>query len=193
MGGRPGGVGWVQCLATRRRCQRSRVSGVTIQPSRRRRGSAAAIAPSRLRSSSVSSGRSIWRRNTASWWPSTTISRSFERPERSARRASAPRNRYKMQHATLQHRPASSQVNPHDRVFGTHRPWKRPDDRRSTRASRTSSNTRSASASRPCVTTSRPSERVSNSSPCSMTTSAGCPSVSEENQRHDAGAPTSAL
>jgi len=38
--------GWVQCLAIRLRCQRSNVSGVTIQPWRSRRGRAAAIAPS---------------------------------------------------------------------------------------------------------------------------------------------------
>ncbi len=64
------------------------VSGVTIQPPRYGRGSAAAIAPSRVGSSSLSAGRSIWRRNTASWWRSTMISRSLERPERTARRAS---------------------------------------------------------------------------------------------------------
>jgi len=95
VGGRPGrrGLGWVQWRAMRLRCQRSSVSGVTIQPSRSRRGSAAATAPSRLRSSSLSSGRSICRRRTMSWWRSTTISRSLERPDRTVSRASAVRRR----------------------------------------------------------------------------------------------------
>ena len=58
VGGRPAGrMGWVQWRAIRRRCQRSRVSGVTSQPARCDRGKAAATAPSRARSTSASAGR----------------------------------------------------------------------------------------------------------------------------------------
>ena len=49
------------------------------------------------------------------------ISRSFERPDRTASRASDARNRYKIRYTTNQHRPASRQVNDHGRVSGTHR------------------------------------------------------------------------
>ena len=89
VGGLPFGRtgGWVQCRAMRLRCQRSRVSGVTIRPCRSRRGSAAAIAPSSVRSSSLSTGRLFCRRSTVFSWRSTMISRSFERPVRTARRA----------------------------------------------------------------------------------------------------------
>ena len=48
------------------------------------------------------------------------ISRSFERPERTASRTSDARNRYKIQYTRTQHRPASRQVNDHGRVSGTH-------------------------------------------------------------------------
>ena len=120
--GRPGGrCGWVQCRAMRRRCQRNSVSGVTSHPARLGRGSAAAIAASKVRSVSVSSGRSTWRRNTASWWRNTIISRFFERPDRTVSRASDARNRYKIRYTTNQHRPASRHVNDHGRVSGTHR------------------------------------------------------------------------
>jgi ssDNA-binding Zn-finger/Zn-ribbon topoisomerase 1 len=71
----------------------SRVSGVTSQPDRLGRGSAAAGAPSRVRSLSLSVGRSICRRRTVSWWRNTTISRSLERPERTAIRARAAMRR----------------------------------------------------------------------------------------------------
>ena len=120
--GRPGGrCGWVQCPTMRRRCQRNSVSGVTSHPARLGRGSAAAIAASKVRSVSASSGRSTWRRNTASWWRNTIISRFFERPDRTVSRASDARNRYKIRYTTNQHRPASRQVNDHGRVSGTHR------------------------------------------------------------------------
>ena len=119
--GRPGGrCGWVQCRAMRRRCHRNSVSGVTSHPARLGRGSAAAIAASKVRSVSVSSGRSTWRRNTASWWRNTIISRFFERPDRTVSRASDANNRYKIRYTTNQHRPASRQVNDHGRVSGTH-------------------------------------------------------------------------
>ena len=121
--GRPGGrCGWVQCRAMRRRCQRNSVSGVTSHPARLGRGSAAAIAASKVRSVSVSSGRSTWRRNTASWWRNTIISRFFERPDRTVSRASDARNRYKIRYTRIQDRPSSLQVNAHDRVFGTPQP-----------------------------------------------------------------------
>ena len=48
------------------------------------------------------------------------ISRSFERPDRTASRASDARNRYKTRYTRNQDRLASLQVNAHDRVFGTH-------------------------------------------------------------------------
>ena len=121
--GRPGGrCGWVQCRAMRRRCQRNSVSGVTSHPARLGRASAAAIAASKLRSASVNSGRSIWRRSTASWWRNTMISRSLERPERTVSRASDARNRYKIRYARTQDRPASRHINDHGRVSGTHTP-----------------------------------------------------------------------
>ncbi len=89
-------TGWVQCLAMRRRCHRSRVSGVTSHPWRRDRGSAWAMAPSSDRSLSVSVGRLCGRRSTASWWRRTMISMSLERPDRTARRANDVRKRCKM-------------------------------------------------------------------------------------------------
>ena len=120
--GRPGGrCGWVQCPTMRRRCQRNSVSEVTSHPARLGRASAAAIAPSKLRSASVSSGRSTWRRSTASWWRNTMISRSLEQPDRTVSRASDANNRYKIRYTRNQDWPSSLQVNAHDRVFGTHR------------------------------------------------------------------------
>ncbi len=68
----------------------------------------------------VASPDSIETESTASGWRSTMISRSFTRPERTAKRAFAARNRYRMRYTGLQHRPASSQVNAHGRVIGTH-------------------------------------------------------------------------
>jgi hypothetical protein len=91
-------VGWVQWRATRRRCQRNSVSGVTSHPWRWGRGSAWAIAAGSDRSSSVTCRRCVVRLSTASWWRSTMISRSSERPDRTASRASEARNRYKMRH-----------------------------------------------------------------------------------------------
>ena len=104
----------------RRRCQRNSVSEVTSHPARLGRESAAAIAPSKLRSASVSSGRSTWRRSTASWWRNTMISRSFERPDRTVSRASDANNRYKIRDTRNQDRPPSRQVNDHGRASGTH-------------------------------------------------------------------------
>ena len=53
--------------------------------------------------------------------PSLTRTGPFERPDRTANRASDARNRYKIRYTRTQHRPASRQVNAHGRVFGTHR------------------------------------------------------------------------
>ena len=69
---------------------------MTSQPARSRRGSAWPIAASRLRSFSVSVGRLCWRLSTWSWWRRTMISMSFERPDRTARRANVVRKRYRM-------------------------------------------------------------------------------------------------
>ena len=104
-------------IITPTRCQQPSIPHLREGPGR---ASAAAIAPSKLRSASVSSGRSIWRRSTASWWRNTMISRSFERPERTVSQASDARNRYKIRYTRTQHRPASRQVNDHGRVSGTH-------------------------------------------------------------------------
>ncbi len=81
-------VGLCPVGAMRRRCHRGRVSGVTIHSVSCGRGSAAAMAPSSVRSSSLTVGRLIWRRRTPSWWRSTMISSSLDRPERTSRRAS---------------------------------------------------------------------------------------------------------
>ena len=121
--GRPGvRQGWVQWRAIRCRCQRSSVSGLTSQPARRRRGRAAAIAPSRARSSSASAGRLFSRRRTVSWWRSTMISRSFERPERTVKRANEARNRYRMRHIGSQDASATCLVSAYDHILGTHTP-----------------------------------------------------------------------
>jgi hypothetical protein len=50
---------------------------------------------------------------------STMISRSFERPERTARRANAATSRYRMRYMRLHDRPASPQVSAHDPIYGT--------------------------------------------------------------------------
>ena len=114
----------------RRRYQRNKVSSVTSQPARCRRGKAAATAPSRARSSSASAGRLFCRCRTASWWRSTMISRSFECPERTAKRANDTSNRYRTRHmgprmasvapvegATTEFRPAT------DSQHAAHHAW----------------------------------------------------------------------
>ena len=118
---RPGArQGWVQWRAMRRRRQRSRVSGVTSQPARCGRGNAAAMAPSRARSSSASAGRLFWRCRAVSWWRNTMISRSLERPERTAKRANDTSNRYRMRHIGPQDASASCLVSAPDHILGTH-------------------------------------------------------------------------
>jgi hypothetical protein len=104
--GRPGRRGrWVQWRATRCRCQRNNVSGVTSQPVRVGRGSASATAASNDRSSSVTCGRSTLRLSTASWWRNTMISRSLARPDRTASRARPAIRRYRTRHTRRQARP----------------------------------------------------------------------------------------
>ena len=80
----------------------------------------AAIAPSRTRSSSARAGRSVCRRRTVSWWRRTMISRSFECPERTAKRANEASNRYRMRDTGSQDASASCLVSAHDHISGTH-------------------------------------------------------------------------
>ena len=68
-------------------------------------GSAAAMAPSSVRSSSLMAGLSICRRRIESWWRSTMISRSLERPERTASLVRLAMRRYGMRDAAGQPRP----------------------------------------------------------------------------------------
>jgi hypothetical protein len=49
------------------------------------------------------------------------ISRSFERRDRTARRASVAKKRYRMRYTTLEDRSTSCLVSTHDRISGTHR------------------------------------------------------------------------
>ena len=76
-GGRPGALGYVHVLLTRRRCQASRVPGVTIRCSRRRPGSSPAKAASTARSAQRGLGRATCRRKIATSCRGTRISASF--------------------------------------------------------------------------------------------------------------------
>ena len=49
------------------------------------------------------------------------ISRTFERPECTAKRANDTSNRYRMRHMGSQDASASCLVSAHDRILGTHR------------------------------------------------------------------------
>ena len=60
------------------------------------------------------------RRKTASWRRSTTISRSFERPERTAKRAHDTSNRHRTRHIGPQDASASCLVSAHDHILCTH-------------------------------------------------------------------------
>ena len=99
VGGRPRrrDGGWVQWWAMRWRCHRSMASGVMVQRVCSRWGSAAlrssAMTPSRDLYSSSRWGRLFWRRGTVSWWRNTMISRSLERPARTASRTRAAMRR----------------------------------------------------------------------------------------------------
>src|SRR6266540_5790559 len=78
----------VQALATRRRCQRSSVSGLTRKHDQRERGRVRLSAASGARSAGWSLGRDTCRRSTASWWRSTRISRSLAVSPRASRTSS---------------------------------------------------------------------------------------------------------
>ena len=82
IGGRPTRHGYVEPLATSRRCQRSSVVGVTTNERQRARGNRRLAAERKTRSEGLSSGRASWRRSTASSWRSTTISSSLNSSER---------------------------------------------------------------------------------------------------------------
>ena len=56
-----------------------------------------------------------------SWWCKTMISRTFERPERTAKRANDTSNRYRTRHIGPQDASASCLVSAHDRILDTHR------------------------------------------------------------------------
>jgi hypothetical protein len=64
------------------------------------------------------------------------ISRSFERPDRTARRASVAKKRYKMRYTTPEDRTTSCLVSTHDRISGTHRRLPARDDGRHARTDR---------------------------------------------------------
>jgi hypothetical protein len=88
IGGRPGALGCVHCLATRRLCQRSSVPGVAIRRSRSRFGRIRASAASTARSGQDRRGqdrrgqdrrgRGLVRRSTATSWRSANISASLD-------------------------------------------------------------------------------------------------------------------
>ena len=104
----------------RRRCQRSRVSGVTSQ--------ARASTPGERRCVRVEQGPvlvgEIWSVDLAVQHVELVAQHDdlevFERPGRTARRASDASSRYKMRYTKLQDRPAFAQFNDHDRVSNTH-------------------------------------------------------------------------
>lgn len=98
-GARPSRLcGYVQRLATSRRCQRSTVSGLTNSELQLARGSSRLAAASSARSACRSRGRPTCRRRTSSSWRSTMISNSLNSVERkqSATNSSTRRSaRYK--------------------------------------------------------------------------------------------------
>jgi hypothetical protein len=81
-GGRPGALGWVHFLVTRRRCQRSRVPGVTIRRLRSTVGRIRASAASSARSVQSIFGLGLPRRSTATSCRRTRISASFDADDR---------------------------------------------------------------------------------------------------------------
>ena len=66
-------------------------------------------------------GRLFWRCRTVSWWRSTMISRSFERPKRTAKRCDDTTNRYRTRHIGPQDASASCLVSAPDHILGPHR------------------------------------------------------------------------
>ena len=88
IGGRPLRLEYVQRRATRRRCQRSSVAGVTRSDRQRDRGNNRLAAARKTRSVIVSCGRLVCRRSTESSCRSTTISSSLKSCERGRRNTS---------------------------------------------------------------------------------------------------------
>src|SRR6266568_3402865 len=85
--GRPGRLGQVHLRVTRRRCQASRVPGVTSRLPRSAAGSSRASAARTARSAQSGPGRATWRRSTITSCRSTRISASFDawlRPSRTS-------------------------------------------------------------------------------------------------------------
>ena len=78
------------------------------------------VAASRVRYSSARAGRLFCRCRILSWWRSTMISRSFECPERTAKRANDTRNRYRTRHMGPQDRECRTCSARYDRVSATH-------------------------------------------------------------------------
>jgi hypothetical protein len=81
-GGRPGGLGWRHLAATRRRCQRKSVPGVTIRRACRHLGMTLASAARRARSVQDIRGLGFVRRSTATSWRSASISASLDDEDR---------------------------------------------------------------------------------------------------------------
>jgi hypothetical protein len=121
--GRPGQrCGYVQRRATRSRCQRSSVAGVTNADLRHaRRGSTRLSAANNARSACVKSGRATCRSSTRSWWRSSRISISFSRSERRRSTTSSSSRRtdqYTNDRTTPRERPATA-------ADPTHQPTRR--------------------------------------------------------------------
>jgi len=81
-GGRPGGLGWHHFAATRRRCQRSSVPGVTIRRVRSPFGMILVSAASTARSVQDMCGLGFARRSTATSCRSASISTSLDDADR---------------------------------------------------------------------------------------------------------------
>jgi len=81
-GGRPGGLGWRQFAATRRRCQRSSVPGVTIRRVRSPFGMILVSAASTARSVQDMCGPGSARRSTVTSCLSASISTSLDDEDR---------------------------------------------------------------------------------------------------------------
>ena len=65
--------------------------------------------------------RPSFRHPQVSWWRNTMISRSFERPQRTAKRVNDTNNRYRMRHIGPQDASTSCLVSAHDHILGTHK------------------------------------------------------------------------
>lgn len=83
-GGRPGGLGWRHLAATRRRCQRSRVPGVTMRWTHSAFGMILVSAESTALSVQDMRGLGLVRRSTATSWRSASISVSLAVEDRAS-------------------------------------------------------------------------------------------------------------